>query len=115
MVFFFRRDLTYYVKLGEHDLSHDGALDQIPVLQGHIPHSLYQASDLIETALITSQTNISNNSDPALTSPDPEITSVEQVIEVDFKEVHPHHPRRYHYHDIAVVRLKKPVSSRRKD
>lgn len=106
----FRRDITYWVKLGEHDLAHDGTSDLTPVLKGDIPSSLYRAAELKENALATSGTNFSINGNSTWALPDPEMTSVEQVIQVEFKEVHPHYPRRYNYHDIAVVRLKAPVS-----
>ncbi|XP_045121094.1 transmembrane protease serine 9-like [Portunus trituberculatus] len=111
-VFVYSSDITYWAKFGEHDTSHDATSDLTPVLRGHIPSSLYRAAELQEQAL-NSTTNTTND-DPTSTSPSPEMALVEQMIEVEFKEVHPDYPRLYNYHDIAVVRLKTPVKFTRR-
>ncbi|XP_063877363.1 transmembrane protease serine 9-like isoform X1 [Scylla paramamosain] len=112
-VFVHSPHLTYWAKFGEHDTSHDGTSDFTPVLRGHIPSSLYRAAELQERTL-TARSNTSFSGDPTSTPPGPEMTSVEQVIEMEFKEVHPHYPRLYNYHDIAVARLKSPVKFTRR-
>lgn len=40
---------------------------------------------------------------------DEETAPVEQEIEVEFDIIHPHYPRRFNYHDIALAKLKRPV------
>ncbi|KAK8376413.1 hypothetical protein O3P69_009808 [Scylla paramamosain] len=85
-VFVHSPHLTYWAKFGEHDTSHDGTSDFTPVLRGHIPSSLYRAAELQERTL-TARSNTSFSGDPTSTPPGPEMTSVEQVIEMEFKEV----------------------------
>ncbi|XP_037791636.1 phenoloxidase-activating factor 3-like [Penaeus monodon] len=95
-LFGYSEGVTYWVKLGEHD-RHYNASQRIPRLRGTRPPSLYRAGPLEEEEEVEGE------------GAEDETAPVEQEIEVEFDFIHPHYPRRFNYHDIALAKLKKPA------
>ncbi|XP_068235409.1 chymotrypsin-like protease CTRL-1 isoform X1 [Palaemon carinicauda] len=82
--------VTYWIKLGEHDLEHDATNEQTAILKGPIPSSLYLSQQLKDTP-------------PRDTAP------VEQVIQVVQQVIYPDYDIAFSYHDIALLKLKTPA------
>lgn len=86
----FEETVSYWIKLGEHDLEHDASNDLIKLLKGVVPPSLYRANDLVADRT-------------------PDTVPVEQVILVDEVFLYPSYNFFLNYHDIALVRLVEPA------
>ncbi|XP_042886697.1 phenoloxidase-activating factor 1-like [Penaeus japonicus] len=98
-LFGYSEGASYWVKLGEHD-RHYNASQRIPRLKGALPRSLYRAGPLEAKE---EEEEEEGEGAEAETAP------VEQEIEMEFDVIYPHYPRRFNYHDIALVKLKRPA------